>query len=87
MFLLAMVATLFLLVRAEREIVCTGMTTQQKTAAIRSILTNHEDNVAAVRAAKVSAGLDGIVIEAMNAALKDDLVLIFADKPVTSANG
>jgi type IV secretory pathway ATPase VirB11/archaellum biosynthesis ATPase len=87
MFSLAMVATLFLLVRAEREIVCTGMTTQQKTAAIRSILTNHEDNVAVVRAAKVSAGLDAIVIEAMNAALKDDLVLIFACKPVTSANG
>jgi hypothetical protein len=84
---LAMVATLFLLVRAEREIVCTSMTTPKKTAAIRSILTNHEDNVAAVRAANVSAGLDAIVIEAMNAALKDDLVLIFACKPMTSANG
>ena len=61
------------------------MTTQQKTAAIRSILTNHEDNVAG--GAENSAGLDAIVIEAMNAALKDDLVLIFACKPVTSANG
>ena len=83
---LAMVA-IFLLVRAKREIVCTSMTTPQKTAAIRSILTNHEDNVAAVRGAKVSAGLDAIVIEAMNAALKDDLVLIFACKPVNSGNG
>jgi hypothetical protein len=63
------------------------MTTQQKTAAIRSILTNHEDNVAAVKAANVSVGLDAIVIEAMNTALKDDLVLIFACKAMTSGNG
>jgi hypothetical protein len=61
------------------------MTTQQKTAAIRTILTNHDDNVAAVRAANVSAGLEPYVIEAMNTALKEDLVLIFALKP--KANG
>jgi hypothetical protein len=48
---------------------------------------NHEDNVAARKAANVSAGLDAIVIEAMNTALKDDLALIFACKPVTSGNG
>jgi hypothetical protein len=61
------------------------MTTQQKTAAIRTILTNHDDNVAAVRATNVNAGLEPYVIEAMNTALKDDLVLIFALKP--KANG
>ncbi len=87
MFSIALVAMLFLLVRAEREIVSTNMTTPQKTAAIRSILTNHEGNVAAVRAANVSAGLDAVVVEAMNTALKDDLVLIFACKPATSAKG
>jgi hypothetical protein len=87
MFSLAIVATLFLLVRAEQEIVCTGMTTEQKTSAIRSILTNHEDNVAARKAANVRAGLDAIVIEAMNTALKDDLAPIFACKPVTFGNG
>jgi hypothetical protein len=57
------------------------MTTQQKTATIQSILTNHEDNLAAVRAAKVGAGLDAVVVDAMNTALKDDLVLVFASKP------
>lgn len=70
----------------QNEIVCTGMTTQQKTAAIRSILANHADNVASVKAAKVSVGLEAIVIEAMNTALKDDLTLIFALKPKASAS-
>jgi len=58
------------------------MTTQQKTTAIQAVLRNHEDNVAAVRAANVGAGLEPYVIEAMNTALKADLALIFASKPV-----
>jgi hypothetical protein len=62
------------------------MTTQQKTAAIRSIVANHDDNRASVKAAKVSVGLEAIVIEAMNTALKDDLTLIFALKPKAGAS-
>jgi hypothetical protein len=61
------------------------MTTQQKTTAIQAVLRNHEDNVAAVRAANVGAGLEPYVIEAMNTALKDDLVLIFESKPKANA--
>ena len=72
---------IFWFVEPEEKIVCSCMTTQQKTAAIRTILTNHQDNVAAVKAADVSVGLEAIVIEAMNNALKDDLMLIFALKP------
>jgi len=60
------------------------MTTQQKTGAIRDILRNHEDNIAAVRAANVGAGLEALVIEAMNTALKDDLAVIFASKSASS---
>lgn len=70
----------FCVAGAGMKSVCSCMTTQQKTAAIQSILTNHQDNVAAVRAANVSAGLDAIVIEAMNIALKDDLAIIFVTK-------
>jgi len=54
------------------------MTTQQKTTAIQAIVTNHQDNVAAMQAANVGEGLEDLVIEAMNAALKDDLAVIFA---------
>ncbi len=57
------------------------MTTQEKTAAIQNILANHQDNVAAKNAANVGAGLDGLVIEAINAALKDDLAVVFSFKP------
>jgi hypothetical protein len=77
-------ADVFCVAGAELNPVCSCMTTQQKTAAIQGILTNHQDNVAAVRAANVSAGLDAIVIEAMNTALKDDLAVIFALKPITA---
>ena len=77
---------LFALFFTQNAIVCTGMTTQKKTAAIRSILANHDDNLASVKAAKVSVGLEAIVIEAMNTALKDDLTLIFALKPKASAS-
>jgi len=60
------------------------MTTQKKTGAIQDILTNHEDNVAAMRAAKIGPGLEALVIEAMNAAMKDDLAGIFAFKAVAA---
>ena len=70
----------------QNEIECTARTTQQKTAAVRSILTNHDDNVASVKVVNVSMGLEAIVIEAMNTALKDDLTLIFASKPKANAS-
>jgi hypothetical protein len=54
------------------------MTTQQKTTAIQAIVTNHLDNVAAMRATNVVQGLEALVIEAMNTAFKDDLAVIFA---------
>ena len=54
------------------------MTTQQKITAIQGIVTNHQDNVAAMRAADVGQGLASLVIEAMNTALKDDLAVVFA---------
>jgi len=54
------------------------MTTQEKTAAIQKIVANHQDNVAAKNAANVSAGLEDLVIEAMNNAFKDDLARAFA---------
>jgi hypothetical protein len=54
------------------------MTTQQKITAIQAIVTNHQDNVAAMRAANAGQGLEALVIEAMNTALTDDLAVIFA---------
>ena len=54
------------------------MTTQQKITAIQAIVTNHLDNVAAMRGTNVVQGLEALVIEAMNTALKDDLAVIFA---------
>jgi hypothetical protein len=54
------------------------MTTQQKITAIQAIVANHLDNVAAMRATNVVQGLEALVIEAMNTALKDDLAVIFA---------
>jgi hypothetical protein len=54
------------------------MTTQQKITAIQAIVTNHQDNVAAMRAANVGQGLEALVIEAMNTALQDDLAVIFS---------
>jgi hypothetical protein len=68
----------FLIADTEREIECACMTTQQKTAAIQAIVTNHQDNVAAMRAANVGQSLEDLVIEAMNAAFKDDLAVVFA---------
>jgi hypothetical protein len=49
------------------------MTTQEKTAAIKKIIANHQDNVTAVAAANVQAGLSDLVVEAMNEAFKSDL--------------
>ena len=49
-----------------------------KITAIQGIVTNHQDNVAAMRAADVGQGLASLVIEAMNTAFKDDLAVIFA---------
>jgi hypothetical protein len=54
------------------------MTTQQKITAIQAIVANHQDNVAAMRAANVGQGLEPLVIEAMNTAFKDDLASIFS---------
>ena len=59
----------------------TFMTTQAKTDAIRNIVANHQDNVAAKNAANVNAGLEPLVIEAMNNAFKDDLAVVFLVKP------
>jgi hypothetical protein len=57
------------------------MTTQEKTAAIQKIVTNHQDNRAAADAANVHPGLNDLVIEAMNNAFKADLGTVFALKP------
>jgi len=54
------------------------MTTQEKTQAIQKILTNHQDNQAAVGAVTVHPGLDSIVVQAMNEAFKADLQKVFA---------
>jgi hypothetical protein len=70
----------FCVAGAEVNPVCSCMTTQQKTGAIQDILKNHEDNVAAMRAANVGLGLEALVIEAINTALKDDLAVVFATK-------
>ena len=76
----------FCVAGAEVNPVSSSMTTQQKTGAIQDILKNHEDNVAAMRAAKVGAGLEALVVEAMNTALKDDLAVIFASKSIASGH-
>ena len=56
------------------------MTTQEKTNAIQKIVTNHKDNVTAAQAANISAGLNALVIEAMNNAFIADLAVVFALK-------
>ena len=76
----------FLIADADQEIECACMTTQQKTSAIQAIVTNHQDNVAAMQAANVGQGLEPLVIEAMNKAFEDDLAVIFSansSQPVT----
>ena len=67
-----------LIADAEQEIECARMTTQQKITAIQAIVANHQDNIAAMRAANVGQGLEALAIEAMNTAFKDDLALIFS---------
>lgn len=49
------------------------MTTQEKSAAIKKIIANDQDNLTAVAAANVQAGLSDLVVEAMNEAFKSDL--------------
>jgi hypothetical protein len=63
------------------------MTTQEKTDAIQKIVTNHKDNVTAAQAANVSAGLDALVIEAMNDAFTTDLTVVFALRSVAPGRG
>ena len=58
------------------------MTTKEKVTAIKEIVAYHDDNVAAVKAANLKPGLDAVVTEAMNDALKADLSLVFALKPL-----
>jgi hypothetical protein len=70
----------FLIADTEQEIECACMTTQQKSTAIQAIVTNHQDNVAAMRAANVGQSLEALVIEAMNTAFKEDLAAVFAAK-------
>ena len=76
----------FCVAGAEVNPVSSRMTTQQKTGAIQDILKNHEDNVAAMRAANVGPGLEALVVEAMNTALKDDIAVIFASKSASSGH-
>jgi hypothetical protein len=54
------------------------MTTQDKTDAIKKIVANHQDNLNAVNAAGVQAGLMPVVTEAMNESFKKDLSPVFA---------
>jgi len=63
------------------------MTTQQKITAIQAIITNHHDNLAAMSAANVGQGLEGLVFEAMNTAFKDDLAVVFAANSSRPAAG
>jgi len=53
------------------------MTTQEKTAAIKKFVENHQDNLAATQAANIQPGLNHLVIEAMNSALIADLRSVF----------
>ena len=53
------------------------MTIQEKAGAIQKIVANHQDNIAAKNAANISAGLEDLVIEAINNAFKDDLAKVF----------
>ncbi len=54
------------------------MTIQEKTAAIKKILANHRDNIAATQGAEVAPGLAPSVTQATTQALMNDLELLFA---------
>jgi hypothetical protein len=58
------------------------MTTQEKTAAIQKIVANHQDNLAAIKAAQVPEG-DDWVFAALGDAARADLVKVFALPPAT----
>jgi len=72
---------------AGQESYLSPMTTLEKTDAIQKIVTNHKDNVTAAQAANISAGLDALVIEAMNDSLKTDLTVVFALRSVAPGRG
>ena len=63
------------------------MTNQEKIAAIQTIVANHQDNVIAKNAANVGAGLEALVIEALNSAFKEDLIKVFAFKAAKPRRG
>ncbi len=54
------------------------MTTQEKTAAIKKIIANRNDNRAAVNAIAIDPALTDLVNEAINDAFHDALKSVFA---------
>ena len=56
------------------------MTKEEKTAAIKAALQEHKENLAAVEAANVPNGFDGLVKGALSAALAEKLSRIFEIK-------
>lgn len=50
-------------------------------------MANHKDNVTAAKAANIDAGLNSLVIEAMNDAFKADLAVVFALRSVVPGRG
>ena len=72
---------------AERSRICSIITTQEKTDAIQKIMANHKDNVTAAKAANIDAGLNSLVIEAMNDAFKADPAVVFALRSVVPGRG
>jgi hypothetical protein len=56
------------------------MTTQEKTAAIKKIVANRQDNRAAITAAAVDGTLIDLVNETLNDAFKEDLRAVFVLK-------
>ena len=71
----------------ETSRICSLMTTQEKTDAIQKIIANHKDNVTAAQAANIDAGLNSLVIEAMNDAFKADLAVVFGLRSVVPGRG
>ena len=67
--------------RSAPELYLWLMTTQEKVTAIKEIVAYHDDNLAAKKAANLNPGLEFVVTDAMNEALKADLSLVFALKP------
>ena len=55
------------------------MTVQEKTAAIKKIMVNHQDNQTAIQNADVDPGLQDLVVEALNRSVVEALVKVFAN--------